>query len=478
LRAGNRRDQRFREGEAKLESALHSASLRDHQRNWKGLMSVNSTSDSVSACDRQGVVPSFARRWGPWVLLILAAAYFGWRGPYRALHRGTVDYPTVYAATRALIHGENPYDVSVINRVYHDHGGDPNREVMWMLNPPGTMTLMLPFGALPFPVSNIAITVVNVAIILLTVHLLARLSRWPKRDPRRMQLLAAALALAPFHTSVSQGQLTIATFFFAILAMWYEDRDSPWLAGIALGVGSCLKPQLMAFFGLFFLFRLRWRECLVAGVVMFALNLTAILRMEMVGCDWWAAWRSAFQETSAPGGQNDPARPGLERYLVLNLQMLFHCYFEDRQLVSRLVVISILINSVLFLWLARRVTPKDPILSYATVAVIGLLAVYHRLYSAVVLILIVAWALSHWRSKARRTAVALLLLTAPFVVSSAAAVLAISQRLPVEIVENPVWTRVVLPHPVILALAMNAVLLLTMLRYYRSATSSSDLADD
>lgn len=406
------------------------------------------------------------------VCFSLGVAYFGWRGPWRALHM-TRDFPTFYAAARAWLVGQNPYERSVLQKTFDAHTFAQHRHVDWFLNPPGTLPILGLLGVGNFRPANTAWLVVTLGLIAVIIWETARLCGLRPREPGFWLLAGFILAMSPFHTSVAQGQLSVAVTVCLLGALRADLADRPSTTGILLAVAASLKPQMVFTFGLYYLLTARWRVCLagLAGVV--ALTAIGVLRMEAAGVVWWHAWQQSFATSSQV--MNSPDANGLSRYIILSLPMLLYSWMRSPVVVQSLNAAVMVLGFALTLWVAGG-DPKRPwlernrssdaikgrddqdraVVVYSLLALLALLGVYHRIYDATVLVLPIALAVRLWRVRRRVWAEIGLVLMAPMVVSGAAALVAITERhrVPSVLAHSLLWRGVVLPHVVWLVLVL------------------------
>ena len=390
------------------------------------------------------------------LLLALALAVFGWRGVARAV-RGTVDFPTFYGGARAWLNGANPYDLDTVRDAYASGRGDP-REVNWFIYPPQSLPLLAPFGALPYPAANRLWLLLTLALIALTLWRLSRAAGL-RDDPRALLgLVAFTLALSPFHTSVSQGQLSVAVTAFAALALADPLRVGAWAPGVWLALGASLKPQMVVAYGFYFLLRGNWRVCLAAGGTLLLLGALGVVPMEANGIPWLSSLGASLRESSST--LNNPAQEGMDRYIILSLPMLLYLVVGSPAVVQAITLAFATAVGSVILRVGRRLEAEDPVLLFALLGELGLLVTYHRIYDATLLVFPLAWALGRLRRPGESgPALATLGLLAGFIPSGTAVLIRLTQsgRLPGSLTNSAPWRLVALPHAVWLVLALLAV---------------------
>jgi hypothetical protein len=280
------------------------------------------------------------------VALLLAAAACGFvRGPARAW-RGTIVLDVFYSASRAWLLGTNPYDNANLNAVFRAAGGEKPLDLS--LNPPVTFVVLAPLAALPWGVAEKAWTLLNVLLTGLCLLVGTRLAGLRLGQRRTTFFLAFALALAPFHTAISQGQLTVVVTALVVLALAVELRGKAALAGVALGLATAMKPQMGLLFLLLELARLRWRALMGAAGTLALLAGVAVGRMALAGVDWLPSWQESLA-TFTRGGTGDPTARNPASLLMINLHVVLHSFVERRWVVNLVVIAFVLLAGALAL---------------------------------------------------------------------------------------------------------------------------------
>jgi len=399
-------------------------------------------------------------------LVALSCAYFLYRGPYRAWQH-TVDLNTFYSASQAWLNGSNPYDTLNLSNLFRQAGGVIDPAVS--LNPPLTFVLMAPLAMLPWPVAEAAWTILNLLLVAVCLWMVMAVARVSIREPRGLLFLSFAIALAPFHTSISQGQLTIPVTALVVASLWGQIHNRPVLSGICIALAVALKPQMGLLFLLLLLFRLQWKALLCGMSALAVITAVAVGRLAIAGVDWLPTLQSNLTHF-IQGGTGDPT--AASAYLMVNLQVLLHLLLADQtQMTLNFVTYAgvAAAGAVLLLALRHRDDQEAHILLYAGCAVLTLLVVYNRIYSATLLILPLAWAFSPLRpprSLAAATIVAAAI--AVFLIPGAAALASLPLPPDLQSISDTLWWRHLLVHEVY-ALVIILVGLLLGARYRDAA---------
>ena len=422
-----------------------------------------------------------------WALLILAligaSALFIVRGPVYEVRSG-LDFILLYSASRAWVHGENPYDDQAVKQIWAQSGGPADRgpgsrEAPSLIYPPPTLLMMAPFGALPWSIAQPAWIAANIGFLAVSIWSLARLAGFRIRQKRTWVFAIAALLFMPVHTTFRHGQTPLYVLCFLTLsAVWARHVAS----GSLLAFATLLKPQIGLPFVCLDVVRWRLRSVIVAVALIAALSLLAIAPLAARSIDWRTSWSNnlvSFQHS----GQGDPTIANPMRHQMLNLHVPLHSFFADRMLVSVMVLLVCATLAGLFFrfWLWRFADrDHDVLLAFSMVAVLTLMIVYHRFYDGVLLLFPLVWAIAAIARRASNGGIVLapaacvLVLMTPFFTNSATVLwwLAFEQKLPASITDSWAWSAIAMPHQSWALLLMAACLIWAQTRLANSGRTS------
>jgi hypothetical protein len=411
-----------------------------------------------------------------WGFCILAGAVFVVRGPVRAV-KGGDDFAPPYAATRAFLMGEDPYDNARLASILldakreSDADGQP-RGFNPALYPPSTFVILSPVALLDWPVARISFLLLS--LIAVGVHLAAllRLTGLRFGETSGLILGGLVLALAPYHTGIALGQLAVPCVALIVIAIDRIERHSHAAGGTMMGVAALLKPQLAGPFILYLLWRHQRRAAVIAIGVGAAASLLALAWLWRNDIAWFASWRATTATTRIVGGPLDPAGP-LSAQLI-DLQPLlaqFSVPFPS--------VIALVIGAVLFVVILRfgtAVGAEHRLLVLSAVGTFSLLPLYHRFYDAALLCLPLAWAVTEWGNpQLRRASLGVGLCCAVFFVPGAWMLQVFTDRgvLPLPLTQGFVWNAVALRHQNWSLVLLMALLLYALNRLRRPAAGAS-----
>ncbi|HEX4612651.1 MAG TPA: glycosyltransferase family 87 protein [Urbifossiella sp.] len=235
--------------------------------------------------------PSAVRRGLVWVgagaALILTGTVFD--GLFRADLQAPLDFTEYWAAGRLNLHGQNPYDGTLVRDTQRALGLDATAIMMW--NPPWTLTLVMPVGALPFRAGYGLWVLVNFGLVLLSAELLWR--GFGRPAGRRGIAYVLTLGFVPTIFLIGSGQITgvVLVGLAGFLAAARAGRFG--LAG-AVGALTAVKPHLLGLFALMLVLdaiRARaGRRVVLAGV---AVGVLACVPPTIANPDVWNQYLAA-----------------------------------------------------------------------------------------------------------------------------------------------------------------------------------------
>jgi hypothetical protein len=397
-----------------------------------------------------------------------------YRGPVRALTRDSFDSVLVYAAARAWLSGGNPYEAEPVAAAWRSGGGpsavDPmasrTREVL--VYPPTALAVLSPWAALPWAVAAPVWVVGNVALMGVVILGAAGLAGLRRGSAAWWWMMAGGVWLAPFHTCITLGQTAILVTACVVGGLVARASGRRGLAGVLMGIGAAVKPQLAGLFLVYEAGRLRGKVVVWGGVAVAVLTVIGIGRMEVGGAGAWrASWVRNVREFAA-GGDGRPTADNPIRHHLVNLHYPLHELTDHRPLVTWAVFGIVGALCAVYAWVdwrARRVgreeVGSEELVSLSMVAVATLLVVYHRFYDATVLVLPLAMAVGTMAAGVGRSRWVPLVLMAPFFVNSAVALAEVVKRgvIPAGLTRTGFWDVVVMPHQVWALLALGLWLL-------------------
>lgn len=403
-----------------------------------------------------------------WILIFLAAAAFIVRGPIRFLQNSTSwnDLSQNYAASKLWLKGQSPSDPKNFIALWkHETGSrlEPT-DIRTHLAPPlGGLVVMAPIAALPWRFAKDLWVAVLFVAFAATVGALAMAGGFGWNEPRTLAFVIACLALAPFQTGIASGNPSILVIGFCAVAIWAAQRRSDLSAGVLFGMACSMKPHLGAFLVLYYLVRRRWQLFGTAVGTTAALNLVAVLYLQLRGASWVRDYLGNAKGFVAANPIDDFSTINPSRFTLINLQVPFFSITGNSSLSNLLAfAVGALLLSAWLYWATKRSAQSEALLSLGAVSALSLLPVYHRFYDAALLTVPLCWCMASGIVKQKTVALLAFLLLAPFLVPGTAVLqqLAVLGRVPEAITRSWWWNCVVMPHETW------AILLLCLLLLY------------
>lgn len=231
------------------------------------------------------MIPSARRHAGVIEALCGFFGFAGWSFYAAAFaHHMGQDWMVFYNAAGAYLDGNLPllFDgadfTARINRQLADWLSAPLSFHPWMY-PPTFLLLLVPFGALPFPIAYAAFLLVTCAALVAALW-------YYDDDPERRKLLLGLLMLSPaVACTVVLGQ---NSFLTSALLIGGFTLMRPWaiLGGALLGILS-FKPQLALMVPIALIAGRHWRSLAAAGT---SALLLAFVSLMVFGLDAWRGW--------------------------------------------------------------------------------------------------------------------------------------------------------------------------------------------
>lgn len=411
-----------------------------------------------------------------WILLLAAAAEFVVRGPLRYLRpTGWNDLAQYYATSRIWLRGQNFADSENFAAMWRVEVGDTlnaGTPRVRIAPPPGALVLFAPIAALPWPLAKLVWLAILLAGFVATVGSLLNVAGFSFTEPRALAFVTACLALAPFHTGIASGNQSILIVGLCAIGIWAARMECDLIAGLSFGAACSLKPHVAGFLLLYYLLRRRWRLLGTAVAFGVILVLLAVAWMQFAGVNWLPDYLNNIRFSAARNRVDDFTTANPIRFTLINLQVPFYSFTHSPKAAN---VLAFSVGAVLILvWVIlvlRKQFQDSELLSLATIAVIGLLPLYHRLYDASILAIPLCWCLIR-RDSLRVVANAGLLLIAPFLVPGATVLQQIVRRgrIPESWMTSWWWDRLLMPHQTWLLLLLSLVLIVGMVESTREGS--------
>ncbi len=375
------------------------------------------------------------------------------RGPVRYFESRSEwnDFSQNYTASKLWLRGKSPANPANFIALWKEQTnvGLDRSDIRTRLAPPlGGLVVMAPVAALPWRAAKILWMLVLLLSFAATVGMLVRILRRPWNSNGALILVAACLALAPFHTGVANGNTTILVIGLCALGVWAAMQSYDNCAGVLFGIACSIKPQLGAFLVLYYLVCLRWRLFAVAVGCTAGLNVFAALYLYMRGTPWVHEYVKNATGFVTNNNIDSFASDNLGRFSLINLQVPFFSITRDSHSANLWAFVLTVVVLCAWTFLVLRNKQMDELLALGAISTISLLPVYHRAYDAAILSLPLCWCVGHLAGEMKNFARAGLLLILPFLFPGSAYLqkLAVDNKVPYSITSSRIWESLVMPH--------------------------------
>jgi len=309
----------------------------------------------------------------------------------------TIDFQSIYFATRCLMDHHDPYNLATMKETYvveaagHAPGFiDRPEGVTWFVYPPTTFVAIVPFAVLGWVPSHIAWSVLLGSSFLLAACLISGVV---EGVPSFSVVFLVCLVLANSEVLFGGGNAAGIVVSLCLIAVWCLLGNRFVSVGIVcMALALALKPHDAGLIWFYFLlacgtYRKRALQCLALCML---IGIIGAIWVSQVAPHWFEEWRYNLWATSAPGTGNDPGLSGGSG-IIIDLRSAFAA-IQDNPLFYNTV--SYLIGGALLLvWLVlvfrSRLIPHQAPFALASAAPLTLLIGYHRPYDAKILLLMI-----------------------------------------------------------------------------------------
>ncbi len=340
-----------------------------------------------------------------WAVVAVSVAVIGRSAWQACTFAGSIDFATVYAASRAWAAGGNPYDMAALRQRWDAAGGTsdvtPDPYATPSVYPPTTLLVVAPLASTArWQSARVVWAAINLTALLAVPVALAYLAGLPPLALRTLALAAVSLTMVAVRQSLSGGQPVVIAMAAVVFATVAARRRWDVAAGLLLGIAVAVKVPVGGPFAAYWLLRRRWRTVGIAAAAVAVLTAVAVGRLQASGTPWASTLAANVARSTAVGGINDPSRHNPQRAQLLDLPALVHLFTDDHRwavAVTTVVTVGLAVPFAAVVW-RRPATgdalPAREMAELAFVAAWLLLPVYHRWYDAGPLVFAAAWALA------------------------------------------------------------------------------------
>lgn len=317
-----------------------------------------------------------------WLLLasLVAATLFFHRGVSRAVDHGLRDFAGPFAGTRLFWTGGNPYDATVILATL-ERAGATDTAPPPAVYPAATFVALAPLAPLPAYAAKLLFLATGLLLLGLGVRGWAR--ELELSSTQTGLLCALILAGSHLHTALFVANPGLVAVGALIAGTWCYQRRRDRVAFALLLWALLLKPQLGIVGLLWLLLQKRFRPALALTLTSGAVAIASFAYLHLKVPAAIPQWKANATEEHTSGSISATGSLGIHRIDPAGLWAAM----TDRDLASAVQVAAAAVFAVPALWLARGASAAvRPGATLAILGVAALLASYHRVYDAVLLI--------------------------------------------------------------------------------------------
>lgn len=347
-----------------------------------------------------------------WVLLCAAISVL-WGISIGRGGNAWIDFRAVYAGTRCLIHGHNPYKVNDLEREYLSEDGQrpPDspfylQAITLYVNVPTTFVVVAPFALLSWGPAHVLWMLATGLAFILAILLVWRAGA---SHAAPLSTLLACILAVNCASVFAAGNTAGIVVGLCVIAVWcFLENRFVRFGILCLAVSLAIKPHDVGLIWLYFVLAggANRKRALQSAVITAVIGLTAVLWVWHIAPGWMHDWSANLSTISAPGGINEPgpnSYSGRSIYTVVDLQAAISIFRDDPRfynLASYLFCGALLL--VLSIWTLRtRFSLFRAWLGLAAVTAFTLLITYHRPWDAKLVMLAIPPCCMLWAGHGR-----------------------------------------------------------------------------
>ena len=245
-----------------------------------------------------------------WVLLCIGIA-IPWGVSIAHGGRAWMDFRSVYAGSRCLIHQHNPYNVGDLEREYLSEDGQRPpaialKSITIYVNMPTTLVFVAPFAAMSWRPAHILWMLLTGGVLVPAILLMWHAGA--SHAPRVSTWLACIIALncATFFAGGNSAGIVVG---LCGIAVWcFLQNRFVGIGVLCLALSLAVKPHDAGLVWLYFVLAggAYRKRAFQSAVITAAIGLAAVLWVSHVAPHWMHDWNANLATISARGGVNNP----------------------------------------------------------------------------------------------------------------------------------------------------------------------------
>jgi hypothetical protein len=196
-------------------------------------------------------------------------------------HSGSHDFVSYWTAGQQVVQHANPYDGAAILKRERAVGFPPGHSSLIMRNPPWALVLVMPLGLMDLKWATLFWTLLLLACLITSVHLL-----WRMKDSPKGSLSLLAYSFGPAVSCLLAGQSALFSLLGIVLFLRFHRRN-PFFAGLALWLCAAKLHLFLPFWIVLLLWVLRSRCYRVLAGLGTALVASLLAAYALDHGVWW-----------------------------------------------------------------------------------------------------------------------------------------------------------------------------------------------
>src|ERR1039458_8630068 len=327
-----------------------------------------------------------------WVLLCVGISVL-WGTWIAHTKSAWLDFRAVYAGTRCLIHGHNPYDVSELAREYLSEDGQrpttpPTafRSITLYVNVPATFVFVAPFAALPWGPACVLWMLLTGAALIVAILLMWSVGA---RSAAGVSTALVCILAVNCESVFAGGNTAGIVVGLCGIAVWcFLENRFVQIGVVCLALSLVVKPHDAGLVWLYFVLAggINRKRALASAAITAVIVLASLVWIWHVAPSWMQDWKANLAAISAHGGINEPGPSARTDtiFSIVDLQAAISIFRDDPGFYN--LASYLICGAFMIVWaigtLRRSFSARSAWLALAVATTFTLLLTYHRVWDA------------------------------------------------------------------------------------------------
>jgi|GEM_PF-5280777 len=387
-----------------------------------------------------------------------------------------LDFATPFFATKAWLHGANPYDDFYIAKLWQKETGKALTTLIdtgrLSLYPITTFPILFPFTFFNFNQAKILWFSINFLCLIYQIYIFIKLANLKYTQLGAIIIASLALLFIPNKIGFIQANIGFFTVSCVIFSLWAYFNNNDIFSGIFIAISCAIKPHVGIPFLLLFIINKKWK---VLAVFIISLSVALFVSLYIIGLDHCITYLTSFENniifSMSKGEINDPSLNNPFNFHLINLQHPLWAIFNDKLITNFTTFLIVGVELIIFISLVKRYKIKKiDLIQISTLSSIILLPIYHRIYDASILFVNVPLAMILSCTKYKIYGLILLTILLPFILINSANFIhfiAIYGYVSNQLSQSLIWKAFLQPHQSWLIFSLSVISLCLMKNLYK-----------